>query len=407
LKLIRSSLVVAVLPCAALSCSGTTEPSAPPPLQLTPAEAATATAANDFAFALFAQLAKSQAGANVFVSPFSASASLSMAMNGAAGGTLTAMRAALRVNASSLAEVNASYKGLIDQLRSVDPAVTFQTANSIWYNKSFSFKQSFLDTTKRWFSAEVRGLDFSDASGSLAAINGWVSASTNGKIPSILDEVRRDEAMFLINATYFKAPWQFRFNPAGTSPASFFAADGTTQSVPMMTRGEHLSPKFGAGGVGQLGFVELPYGNRAFAMDIVLGPYKANIDSIAATLTSSVWAGLVASLKDVDYALVLPKFTMTYDRTLNDDLTALGMGVAFSDAADFSGMSSTAMALEFVRQKAFVDVNEDGTEAAASTVTGVIPLSLEEIRVDHPFIFAIRERSSGAILFMGKVLRIP
>jgi serpin B len=176
-----------------------------------------------------------------------------------------------------------------------------------------------------------------------------------------------------------------------------------------MNRPEHLKPLFRVGATGQLAMAELPYGNGDFAMDIVMVSHNAaaSIDSVAARLTSSTWAALVTSLQDSDDAFAMPKFTLSYDRMLNDDLTALGMGVAFTDAANFSGMSPTGLKLAFVKQKAFVEVNEAGTTAGASTVTGVVPTSLSEFRVDHSFIFVIRERQSGTILFMGKVLKIP
>jgi len=407
MTLSRSSLV-SLVSVVALSCSSTSEPSRPPALDLTPAESRTLGAANEFAFALFRRLAVSQAGANVFVSPFSVSASLGMTINGAAGPTLDAMRAALGVGPADVAEINAAYKGLADKLRSADRTTTFQSANSIWYRNTFTVKQSFIDTTKKWFGARVQSLNFDDQAGSLATINGWVSTATNGKIPSILDEIRKDELMFLINAIYFKGTWQLRFDPAATTPEPFRAAGGTVQTVPMMHRPEHLKPLFGTGGVGRLAIAEVPYGNGAFAMDILTGLFRddMDVDSVAASLTSSTWSALLASLREGDDALVMPKFSLTYDRTLNDELTALGIGIAFSEAADFSGIAPGLM-LEFVKQKAFVDVNEEGTEAGASTVTVVAPASLSEFRVDHPFIFVIRERSTGAILFMGKVLRIP
>lgn len=390
------------------ACRDTSAPIGRLPRALTSAEVQTVRAGNDFSFALFRQLATSQAGANVFVSPLSVSMSFGMAMNGANGATLAAMRTALSVGSGDLAQINAGYKGVIDLLRGLDATTTFQLANSIWYRNTWLFKQSFLDTTKKWFGAQVQGLNFDDAAGSLATINGWVSASTGGRIPTILDQITRDEVMFLINAIYFKGTWQFKFNPAATSPAPFLAADGTTQMVPTMHRGEHLSPLFRSSFSGQLSLIELPYGNGDFVMDILLPPRNANLDSVAASLTSSAWSRLVDSLRDDDAALTLPKFTLQYERTLNDDLTALGAGVAFSDAADFSGMSAGAgLTIEFVKQKAFVDINEDGTVAGASTVTGIVPVSLREYDINRPFIFVIRERLSGTILFMGKILRIP
>src|SRR5205085_3948024 len=136
------------------------------------------TSSNDFSFALFQQLAKTQAGKNVFVSPLSASMSLGMAMNGAAGSTFDAMRSALRLGAADITQIDAGYQGLVDLLRQLDPTTTFRIANSVWYRNTFPFRQGFLDTTKKYFDAQVQGLDFANAASALGTINAWVNAST-------------------------------------------------------------------------------------------------------------------------------------------------------------------------------------------------------------------------------------
>jgi serine protease inhibitor len=391
------------------ACSNTDGPAQKAPsVTLSASEEQIATSGNGFSFALFQQIAKAERGNNVFVSPLSASMSLGMTMNGAAGTTLDGMRSALRLGSGDVGQINAGYQGLIALLRGLDATTTFQLANSIWYRNTFSFNQAFLDTTKRYFDASVQGLNFSDVSGSLSTINGWVSANTGGRIPTILDDITADEVMFLINAIYFKGTWQLQFDPKATAPSTFLAADGTSQSVPFMNRPEHLEPEFKAGSAQGLLIAELPYGNGAFAMDILLVPSTtASIDSVAAQLDAATWSALVASLTDTDESLAMPKFTMTYDRTLNADLSSLGMGVAFTDQANFSGMSAAPVKLSFVKQKAFVTVDETGTTAGASTVTGVVPVALRQMRVDHPFIFVIRERETGTIVFMGKMLKIP
>ena len=396
------------LSCSVAACSNVDGPRTPN-VTLTPSEQQVATSGNDFSFAIFQQLARSERGKNVFISPLSASMSLGMAMNGAAGSTLDGMRTALRLGAGDVSQLDGGYKGLIDLLRGLDPTTTFKLGNSIWYRNTFSVLQPFLDTTKKYFDAQVQGLNFDDVAGSLATINGWVNSATGGTIPTILDDITPDEKMFLINAIYFKGTWQVQFDPKATAPGSFHAADGTTQTVPLMNRPEGRKPAFQTGSAQGLAIAELPYGNGAFAMDILLVPFNAtaSIDSVAAALNSGTWSALIASLRDSDSELILPKFTLTYDRTLNDDLSALGMAVAFTDAASFPGMSTIPLKLAFVKQKAFVSVDETGTTAGASTVTGTVPTSLSIFSVDHQFLFAIRERQTGTILFIGKVLRIP
>ena len=395
---------------ALTACSNTDGPGQQAPsVNLSGSEQQIATSGNDFSFALFQQIAKTSPGANVFVSPLSASMSLGMAMNGAGGSTFDAMRSALRLGTGDMGHLDGGYQGLIGLLRGLDPTTTFQIANSVWYRNTFSFNQTFLDTTKKYFSAQVQGLNFADVPGSLSTINGWANSNTAGKIPTILDDITADEVMFLINAIYFKGAWQYQFDPKATSPSTFTAADGTRQSVPFMNRPEHMKPLFRAGSAQGLAIAELPYGNGAFAMDIVLVPFnlKASIDSVAAQLNATTWSALIASLNDTDEAFAMPKFTMSYDRMLNDDLTTLGMGVAFTTQANFSGMSATPLQLSFVKQKAFVTVDETGTTAGASTVTGVVATALEQMSIDHAFIFVIRERQTGTIVFMGKMLKIP
>jgi hypothetical protein len=218
---------------AACSDPSTAPPKAPKPLDalprpLTAAEQKVASAGNDFSFALFRRVSEAQPDENVFVSPLSASMALGMTMNGAAGSTYDAMRAALGFGGASQEEINDGYKGLIALLRGLDPTTDFRIANSIWYRRDFPFEQAFLNTTKSAFDAEVAGLDFANPA-SLTTINGWVNRSTNGKITTIIDEIRDDDVMFLINAIYFKGLWQSRFDRGETRDAPFHALGGAAQ----------------------------------------------------------------------------------------------------------------------------------------------------------------------------------
>ncbi len=417
MTLLRLTTLCLAVPLIALACTADrpalteTPPAASTPagITLTAAERQTLDVANAFSFTLFRQLSEAQQGENVFVSPLSVSMSLGMAMNGAAGTTLDAMRTTLGFGTRTLADIDASYRGLIAALQHADSTTTFDLANSIWYRQGFPVKQAFLDTTTKWFGAAAQGLNFDDMSGSLAAINGWVSTNTAGMIPNILTSISPDEVMFLLNAVSFDGTWQVKFDPALTSPQPFYSSDGRTllQTVPTMQRGMYQSPElrefYSASGA----LVEIPYGAGNYAMDVFLPNLGASIDSAAAALTAASWATMVAGLTDSNAALSLPKFTISYDRTITDDLAALGMGVAFSDAANFANLSAQAVELEFVKHKTFISVDERGTRAGASTVTGVIATSLNVIQVNRPFIAVIRERSTGAILFMGKVARIP
>jgi len=379
------------------------------PRELTAGEQQVLRAGNEFSLALFRQLAKAQPGKNVFVSPLSASMALGMTMNGAHGTTLDAMRTTLGFDSADLQQINAGYKGLIDLLRGLDPSTTFQLANSIWYRNGFPVRQTFIDAVKASFNAEVRGLNFSDPS-SLSVINGWVNANTQGKIPTILDVISPDDQMYLINAIYFKASWRTRFDPALTHPGTFHASGGSTQTVNMMHRDPTPGVLNRVFSFPHLYAAELGYGNDAFGMTILLPERGLNVDSVAAALTSAQWNEIVGMLDGsmgIVLGVTLPRFSLTYDRTLNQDLTALGMGVAFGFGADFSALSSSPVFISYVRQKAFVDVNESGTEAAAVTNVALAASTPPSLDVDRPFIFVIRDRLSGTILFMGKMNSIP
>jgi serine protease inhibitor len=408
------------LVCTALAfaaaCSGSTEPdpatpSAPLdvlPRALSAGEQRVVGAANNFSFALFRRLSAAQKDSNVFASPLSASMALGMAMTGAAGSTYDEMRATLGFPASaSESEIGESYKSLIALLRGLDPGVDFRIANSIWYRTGFPVDPGFLDRSRTWFDARASALDFASAS-AVPTINDWVSTSTAGKIPTILDRIEDDQVMFLINAMYFKGSWRTRFDPARTVTAPFHAVGGD-QSAKLMRREGTIrwlqTADFEA--------VDLPYGNGAYAMTVVLPVAGARLDDVAASLQPSAWTTWMGQFHDADVELQLPRFKLEWARMLIPDLQSLGMHAAFEDGgADFTRMSvlGTQLFISLVKQKTYVDVNEEGTEAAAVTNVGISLTSAPVRRsfvVDRPFVFVLRERLSGTILFMGKIARLP
>jgi serine protease inhibitor len=392
---------------------GTTSPaSATPaltalPRDLTPAERGVLNASNAFSFALWKRVNTGPRDSNVFVSPLSASFSLGMAMNGAANQTLDDMRTGLQFGTTTLADIDAGYKSLIGLLTTLDPTVTMDIANSIWYRNTFSFNQSFLDDGTNYFGATVKPLDFANTSASLAAINGWVNTQTKGKIPTILDAIEPENVMFLINAIYFKGSWRTRFDPAQTSDAAFHAASGD-QTARLMHRHDTMlyaeSPTYQA--------VDLPYGDSAFTMTVVLPKPGTTVESLAASLDPGAWQALTSNLQRGDVDLYVPKLKISWVRDLIPDLKALGMIAPFADGADFTRMSvrGRELFISTVRQKTYVEVTEEGTEAAAVTNTGISTTAARipsVIRVDRPFVFVIRERLSGTVLFMGKVVKLP
>lgn len=393
------------------ACNDPTTAPGPPkelgalPRPLTAAEAKVATSGNAFTFSLFKQVSSAQPDSNVFLSPLSASMALGMTMNGAAGSTYDAMRSTLGFDQAELEEINAGYKGLIGLLRGLDKTTDFRIANSIWYRDGVPFDASFLQTTANFFDARVEGLDFA-ASASLTTINDWVSQATSGKIPSIIDEISDDHIMFLINAMYFKGAWRSAFDSKRTRDGLFHLADGSTQTVRMMNQNETL--RFA--GNASVEAVDLLYGNAAFSMTVLVPRHGIDVNDLVDSLSADKWTAWMNEFHEKKGIVGLPKFKLEYERTMNDDLKALGMAVAFDDRADFSRMSpmGSDMRISFVKQKTFVDVNEEGTEAAAATAVGIELTSARPgVYADRPFVFAIRERLTGTILFIGKIMRIP
>ena len=392
-----------------LACSDPSAPSASTKLEKLPrdlsvAEKSLISGSNAFAFDLLREINADQRTENVFISPLSASMALGMTLNGAAGGTFDAMRGTLGLGAATREDISTGYKSLIELLRGLDESTDFRIANSIWYEKTFPFNASFINESQQYFGAQVSPLDFGDPA-SVDKINSWVNEATGKKIPTIIDEIPNDGVMYLINAIYFKGAWRSRFDKSKTSDAPFFSLDGSSASVPMMTQ----TAAFGVGHGASYIAVDLPYGNSAYSMTIVLPNTGTDINAFAESMTLEKWRGIEATMHEGETTLFLPRFRLEWKRTLNDDLTRLGMGIAFT-AADFTRMSprGNELVIGDVIQKTFVDVDEEGTEAAAVTSVGVTVTSAPApVRIDRPFLVAIRERLSGTVLFIGKIVKLP
>lgn len=402
----------AVLATFILAACAENPPHAPPltslPRELSLAEQSLIGAGNDFAFRLLREVLDGDAAApNVFVSPLSVSVALGMTLGGAAGATADSMRATLGFGALTQGEVNAGYRALIDLLAGLDGSVTWSLANSIWARSGFPFLTTFYDSSRTYFDAEVRELDFGSPSAA-PTINGWVSDATRGKITSIVpDPISPDMIMYLINAIYFKGSWTTQFDPARTQPGAFTTASGAAVQVPMMSNtGTPLRSGWAQGAVQ---VAELSYARGAYAMTIVMPVGTQSVDSLARTVTREQWDGWIAGLRPDTMPLTMPKFTVRYAKDLTGALARMGMGLTFScGEADFSNMTpSGGVCISEVRHKTFVQVDEVGTEAAAVTSVGMRVVSAPQtMTIDRPFLFAIRERLSGTILFLG-VVRDP
>jgi serine protease inhibitor len=359
---------------------------------------------NRFGFELFKQLHQKDQGKNVFYSPLSVALALSMTYNGAAGETREAMRRILKTEGLSLDELNGASAALINSLMSSDPKVELAIANSIWTRKEVTFREDFLERNRQFFGAEIASLDFSGP-GALSTINNWVSRNTKRKIPAIIDQIDPNEVMFLINAIYFKGQWEKKFKKELTNNEPFYSLSGPQKNVPMMSQSGdyqyYRGDKFQA--------VRLLYGAKSASLDIFLPDKDSSIDELLKRLSFEQYGQWAASFYETPGEIKIPRFKMDYESSLNDPLKTMGMEVAFvGGKADFSGMrDQNDLYISEVKHKAFVEVNEEGTEAAAATSVGIALVSARmpfSFVADHPFLMIIRDQRTDAILFMGVVV---
>jgi serine protease inhibitor len=370
--------------------------------ELTSVEKSLVESDNRFGLKLFQEIVKTQKDTNIFISPLSVSMALGMTLNGADGATKQAMEQTLELAGLTEQQINESYKSLIELLVGLDPKVKFQIANSIWHRDDMIFEQDFIDLNKNYFDALVSALDFNDPTAK-DIINAWVEENTNGKIKEIVERINRDNVMFLINAIYFKGIWKYQFDETKTFDALFTLPDESQIPCKMMAQtGEFqyfANEKFQA--------IDLPYGNELFSMVIFLPSPSFSIDSLIMEMDQNTWNQWLISFQKESGTIFLPRFKLEYKLKMNDVLIALGMGIAFSGGADFTRMYKPGgLFISEVNHKSFVEVNEEGTEAAAVTSVVIDRSSASGfvMRADRPFIFAIWEHHSGTILFVGKIV---
>ncbi|MGH7713892.1 MAG: serpin family protein [Gemmatimonadaceae bacterium] len=400
---------------ACRSPSGTGGQTAPDTIRalsrdLTASERTLIAASDTFGVAFLGALNSTRANENIFISPLSVSVALGMTMNGAAGITYDEMRRGLGFGTLPQEQINQSYKSLIDLLLGLDPHVTFKIANSIWTDQRFAsaVEPTFLSTVQQYFSAEARVLDFRSPS-AVSTINTWASDQTAGKIKNVLDQIADNEVMFLMNAIYFKGDWRTAFDPKQTSPRPFKLLSGQTTNVETMYRKGNVR----RGQLSGATVVELPYGGDAFTMTILLPDSSSNVNALVARLTPNTWREAQAAVQVADVGLYLPKLKLSWKGEVRPELKTLGMRqMQDPNVADFSKLARGAkpgdLYITKVQHDSYVDVNEVGTEAAAVTTVGVGVTSFCptcDVRIDRPYLFAIRERLSGTVLFVGKIVR--
>jgi len=379
-------------------------PGDPVPIDLTFKQKDVIDSANKFAFDLFVPIVNETKGSgNIMISPFSITSALSMVLNGAAGETFDAVRHALRYDGKTIDEINETYLKLMKEMIAVDPRVTVEIANSVWVEKRLTVKQTYIDALKTWYLAEARDIDVSDP-GAVDIVNSWIEDKTHDKIQDMLDQLSPDLAMLLINAIYFNGKWRSQFDVKDTQNKPFYITPGESVSVPMMYQEE----SFAVTHTGSATLAELPYGQGNYSMVVMLPDEDVSLSQAAATLNAADWTTWMNYLSHgtTEVHLSLPKFEYEYKRELNDDLVALGMGIAFTGAADFSNISDQDIFISRVLHQTFIRTDEEGTEAAAATVVEFELTAMPQttvVNVNRPFLSFIRETTTGTIVFIGQV----
>lgn len=374
------------------------------PIELNANEKEMATQQGDFASTLSLELYR-QLGErtdNWLVSPFSLQCALGMLSNGANGETREEILHALGLSRYSQEEVNAYFRKLIEGLSTVNSAIAVKTANSIWGNAGVSFKDDFQKTNIENYAATVSQLDFSDPS-AVDQINAWCNQTTEGLIPSILDEVNPSATVYLLNSLYFKARWESEFAPEKTQQGNFTTSSGETVKADFMQaerRGLYVKNEWFTS-------TSLSYLNDSYAMRLILPQPGIGIDQVLQALSESdgnLWKNTILA----DINLKMPRFALENKLDLVSTLQALDMEKVFTNEADFSSMSDISTYISLVQQATRLKVDEEGSEGAAVTVIGGetspgMPEGKVDFFLDRPFLFQILEPATGTVLFMGQV----
>lgn len=375
-----------------------------PNQQVTPAVEAVVAANTEFGFKLFSEIRKQDSNTNIFISPASVAIALEMLYNGAGGGTQQAMANTLELQGLSLPAINSANASLLNALANPDTNVQLAIANSLWAKQEYPIRPDFLQRNQNFYKAQITNLDFNSADAT-NTINAWVRQRTNGRIEQIVNQINPEDVLFLINAIYFKGKWSNEFEPSQTTNEPFYLANGAAKQHPLMSQ----SGRYRYYENEQFQAVSLPYGtNGRLSLYVFLPNQNSNLTNFYQQLSAVNWEKWLAQFNQREGSIRLPRFQMEHDLTLNDTLKALGMGVAFTNNANFSGVGD-GLALSEVKHKTFVEVNEEGTEAAAVTSGRVMAVSAPiaepfEMIVNRPFFCAIRDNQTGTILFMGSIV---
>ena len=358
---------------------------------------------NAFGFDLYANVLGGYPSENVFISPTSIAMALAMTLGGAGGTTEEAMLRVMNLEGIDAAIRDECNRALLDSLMDTAHGIELSIANSLWLRPGFPFHPDFIERSTRTFSADA--FNVLDA----ARINGWVSEKTREKIKNIVGDVRPDDIAYLVNAIYFKGIWTKAFDPEKTAETDFHLSDGRTVTVPMMEqsgRYRYLENEY-------MQAVGLPYGDESMRMYLFLPKPGLDLDAIHGRLNGESWRTWMKGFASREGTVGLPRLRLEFRTSLVDALASLGMEVAFSsERADFSRMCDLSrgnVSIGDVLHKTFVEVNEEGTEAAAATAVVMRLTAVQErpepftMIMDRPFLMVIRDEKSGTVLFVGSI----
>ena len=392
--LIAMSLILSIHGCKTSEEIHTNPPNLRP---LSAPEQSISTANGDFAFRLLKNVV-GDSDVNVFISPISVSSALGMTLNGAEGETLDGILQAINFEGLAPTEVNQAYKDLTGLLTTMDNTTELKLANGVWYADHFSVNPALANEIADYYDGKVEALTTADA------INSWVENQTDHHIKNLLARVD-DVVMILINAIYFKGEWASRFDKDATKPGDFITSSGATATTDIM-HGKRIPANVLFNN--DVTMLDLPYGNGQFSMTILM-PNETRLSAFTGTLTKEKLDSWYASATEQEIDVSMPKFKMDWKAKLNRPLATMGMSTAFSDNASFPYLFTNVaggLRISYVLHQSFIEVDEEGSVAAAATAVGITftsaPPTTRSVDIDHPFVFLIREKHTGVILFMGQ-----
>lgn len=361
-----------------------------------------------FAFSFFNKMNEQETEkANWLVSPLSASIALSMTANGADGNTLTQIQDVLDFKGFQMEEINSYYNRIIGELIALDNTTKFNLANSVWLHNDFNLYDSFIKTNKEKYDAQVTSLDLRSPL-ALEAINHWSAQQTENLIPVIIDKLPENMIFCILNSLYFKGGWESEFKESATVDELFTCADGKQSKVKMMRQ----KKVFWSCVNDIFTLAEFPYGNGAFSMVVLLPNEESTLEESLQTFTAEYWTESM-QMKGKELDVHFPRFELKYEADLINVMKSLGITDIFNpENANLSKMTSDDIYINLLKQSAYIKTNEKGTEAASTTIVGgnitMAPSTFEKINfnMNRPFVFLIKEKSTGVILFMGKVTEL-